>query len=300
MSRFVKDILRLQEVYDELQTKGFKNKDLAAHLGMFPSAFSTLINKVVKPIAKNSREHSTDEKFLPGIFAQASNVSEVKLKRRLADYIEVMENLLTQDIDNQPQVQSNFVEGLIKATPYDTLKVLEGIYDCYYLSTFGYRIKKEPFLFRFNSKENRYQVFKGNDLGPARYSGFAYVSNPQLLTMQLSEVGTMLTDHFMVHFILPPTYSTTVSLLKGIAVSISNALLPTSRKIILEKISGKTDLETFNAQATVFFEKDNGNDHPIVAYLRSHVCAMEYIPIPHPDYDRNDLKKEELVKHIEV
>ncbi|WP_276481440.1 hypothetical protein [Paraflavitalea pollutisoli] len=299
MNSFVKDMIALQEVYDQLQTRGYKNKDLAAHLEMFPSAFSTLINKVVKPIVKRSKESSVNEQFLTDLFTQVSNISEVKLKRRLSDYLKVLEGLLKQGSDHQQAPQSNFIEELIRSTPYDTLKVLEGMYDCYYLSTFGYRIKKEPFLLKFNAKENRYQVFKGNERGPARYSGFAYVSNPQLLTMQLTEAGTMLTDHFMAHFILPPTYSTTVNLLKGIAVSISNALLPASRKIILEKISDKTDLTTFNEQPTVFFEKEQGDDNPIVAYLRSHVSVLEYIPIPHPNYDRNDLKKEELVKNIQ-
>ncbi|MRG47306.1 hypothetical protein GFS24_19445 [Chitinophaga sp. SYP-B3965] len=298
MTRFIKDAIRLQEVIDLVQLKGYKNKDLAEYLDIFPSAFSTLMNKVIKPVVKMHIESPEKEIPVAEIFARAGNVSEVKTKRALPHYIEVLENLLGHEDTTQQKSQMGFIEDLIKNTPYDTLKILEGLYDCYYLSSFGYRIKKEPFLIKMNPRHNQYQVFKGNDLGPARYVGLAYISNPQLLTMQLSEVGTMITDHFMAHFVLPPTYSTTVSLLKGIGVSISNSRLPVSRKVILEKVSNKTSMEFFNEQPTTFFEKDEGNDNPIVSYLRSHITKLEYLAVPYESYDKNDLKKEEQVQRL--
>ena len=190
-----------------------------------------------------------------------------------------------------------YIEDLITDSPPEIMKDLEGIYYCYYLSSFGYRIKKEPLLISYDAINHSYMVRKGNDQSFARYYGLGYVSNHHTFSIQIKEVDTLISDHFIAHFHLPPFYANNLNMLKGISISMSNSYLPISRKVILHRCSNTVQLERYNDMETFFYEEGASEDM-IVNYLQASKSFMEYIPIPHPEYDIEDLNKEKQVSGI--
>lgn len=296
-----KEILAL---YDKLIADGFKNKELAKTLGVYPSAFSSLINKVVKPLTQLKNNDVSLAEKVEFLFRQVNNISEIKTRQRLSGYIQKLQELgapKSESVGEEDhKAAKHFIETLVNNSPMEVMKVLQGVYYCYYLSSFGYRIKREPLLISHSSASTSYIVKKGNNQSPARYQGFGYISNNHIFTIQIKELETLISDNFTAHFHLPPSYATTMNMLKGVSLSMSNGYLPISRKIILHRVSDKADLKLFNALKTIFYEEENSTTNTIVKYLQRTKMLIEYLPIPHPDYDVADLKKEEIVSRLGV
>ena len=209
-------------------------------------------------------------------------------------YIDRLQILKT----NPQQISGAKNKAKKEEVPQDIMKMLEGIYACYYLSTFGYRIKKEPFLIMRKAFDDNYLIRKGNKVGPSRYEGLGYVPNDHILSIQLQECDTLIRDNFVAHFQLPPFYSSAMDMLKGFSISMSNSFLPISRKVILQRVSKDIDEEFYDAIETKFYEEGEADNNPIINYLRSNPCYMEYVPIPHPTYKQEDLASEQKITEI--
>lgn len=282
----------------ELQQKGIKKKEIAHYLELHASAYSTMQNTIFQKIAALSAADPRLKEKIAGYFEQANNISERKVRQQIQQYIARLTQFLQEVATDQYHHQPSYIEELVAQSPSAILEKLEGIYECYYVSSFGYRVKCEPFMISKSKKEERFMAYKGNKLGPAYFTGFLYVTNNHILTVQMLEVGTINKDHFMVHFILPPTYDESLSFLKGIAVSISNAYFPMGRKVILKKIHASPARERYENMPTVFYEEELPPDDRIITYLRTANSLIEYIPIPHPGFDENDLQKELVVQQV--
>ena len=146
----------------------------------------------------------------------------------------------------------------------------------------------------YSVKHQGYIVQKGNQNSHATYQGMGYVANQHIFTIHLKEIGTLIPDNFIAHFHLPPPYEKSFQILKGISISMSNSYLPISRKMILHRIP-KEEANHYEQETTHFFEDGEEiltKDQPIIQYLRQSTNHLEYIPIPHPNYDIDDLRKE--------
>lgn len=290
----------IHTLYLELNRNGYRNKDLAKVLNIYPSAFSVLFNKIIKALTSLS-EYDTDvSKKVQQLFSSFNNVSEVKTRQRISDYIEKLKEVKIQSSGTSGEKLKRFIENLIDDSPREVMARLEGIYHCYYLSSFGYKIKREPLMISYSPINESYLIRKGNDMGPAKYLGFGYLSNNHIFTIQIKELDTLVPDNYLAHFHLPPSYSVTMNLMKGISVSMSNAYLPISRKVILHKYSNETRMEVFNKQETFFFKDESMVDNSIVQYLQKSADYIEYLPIPQPSYDVDDLAKEERLKMVKL
>lgn len=295
---FVQQAARLLELTRFLKEAGLKNKDIANALGIFPSAFSAMTSNILHKLVEAEQDGGVNEEQIKALFDTVNNVSEVKTRRRIASYLEKLEQLKLQlfdDLDKQPP---NYVDQLIEDSPAEILRLLEGVYHCYYVSSFGYRIKKEPFLIHYDLRKKAYHVRKGNRQSPACYEGFGYMSNNQLFTIQIMEKNTLAVDNFLAHFHLPPLYVETMEMLKGISISMSNSNLPISRKMILHRIGKYHSLDEYDALETHFYQEGEALDNEIVQYLRQECSMIEYLPIPYPDYAPKDLEKEQKVKAL--
>lgn len=282
------------ELHHKLTREGFKQKDIAKKLKIYPSAYSAMVNIIFPKIAQlSSKSGSVSiEKRVSASFKLVNNVSERKVRQYIDDYLEILQNFQQQE-NETPQYFSatQRLQHLIQNSPVDILKELQGIYDCFYVSSFGYKVKREPFMIKLNASKQFLEVKKGNALSPATYSGFLYKTNEHLLTIQLFEDGTIHKDHFLIHLCLPPSYTDSFDFLKGISISMANSFFPISRKIILKRISQTVNYEDYEALETIFFEKEQSADHKIVKYLYENEL-IEYVPIPRPNYDESDLQKE--------
>jgi len=288
---FVSQAKKLMELIDILSSKGFRKKDIAGHLNLFPSAFSSLVNQVLKKVVL--LEPPIERKQISTIFASINNVSELKIRRNLNNYTQQLQSLLEGTPENQYAVNNsphNFFEDLLQQNPEFLWNQLEGIYDCYYLSSFGYEMKREPFMMK--KLGPHLSVFKGNKLSPARYHGVAYLSNHQLLTIHLQEKDCVSKDHFIIHFELPPSYNQTLQMLRGISLSMANSYQPLARKIILKKTSEASTDKNYQEKTTQFFKKSEAQDNPIINYLRHSTHILELLSIPHPSYKEKDLEYE--------
>lgn len=292
--KLIEDAKLLYKLYEQLTALGFKHKDLAKAIGLYPSAFSALFNKIIKPIIILDQESANQTDLIQQIFTPVNNVSETKTRRRFPMYIERFQRLKTESSGSVKEKMNDYIAHLVAGTPAEIMNKLEGIYHCYYLSSFGYKIKREPLMIKRSMLSDGYEIRKGNKAGPSRYEGFGYISNSHLFTIQLKELETLIPDNFLAHFHLPPSYSKTMKLLKGIAVSMSNGYLPISRKIILNKVDDHSPVHNFEKEATIFFEKEEATDNPIVQYLRNAEHLLEYTAVPRPVYDENDLIREVL------
>ncbi|MBX2875123.1 MAG: hypothetical protein KTR30_23570 [Saprospiraceae bacterium] len=295
---FISQAIRMLELTRFLKEAGIKNKEIAHSLDMYPSAFSALMNNVLNELVKQNQKGQLTEEDIKIIFDQVNNVSELKTRRRIQDYIQQLETLKMQLFDVAERKPLNYIDNLVNNSPGEILRLLEGVYHCYYISSFGYRVKREPFLIYYDARHRTYRVRKGNKKSPACYEGFGYMSNNHLFTIQIAEKNTLSIDNFMAHFHLPPLYAETMEMLKGISISMSNSNLPIARKMLLHRVGNFSSLDDFNQLETVFFKATEGNDIEIVKYLRSQTSFIEYLPIPYPDYAPQDLVKENKVKEL--
>lgn len=279
------------EIHTNLIEKGVKQKDIAKMLGLYPSAYSTLVNKVAKEIAQLT---TPSEESVSEIFDKVSNVSAYKYNSNITRYIEQLEGYNHNEKNTLNSIK--FIDDLIKKSPQRILQKLQGVYDCYYRSSFGYKLKCEPFLIKYNEINKTFECRKGNKLSLGRYTGVAYMSNNHMLSFQMKEMETLIPDHFVAHFHLPPSYDVTLNLLRGISVSMSNAMMPISRKVLLYKKSRNTDISKFEKIETKFY--DESDDNAMLEYLNNTDSLVEYLPIPHPDYDKGDLEKELLILSV--
>ncbi len=295
---FIDQAIRMVQLTRFLKEAGIKNKEIANALDMYPSAFSALINNVLSEVVQHSQQGSLTEQEIKTVFDQVNNVSELKTRRRIQQYLQKLEALKLQLFDVAERKPLNYIDNLINSSPGEILRLLEGVYHCYYISSFGYRVKREPFLIYYDARQRTYRVRKGNKKSPAWYEGFGYMSNNHLFTIQMVEKNTLSIDNFMAHFHLPPLYAETMEMLKGISISMSNSNLPIARKMLLHRVGNFSSLDSFNQLETLFFKKEEGNDNEIVRYLRAQTSFIEYLPIPYPDYAPQDLVKENKVKEL--
>lgn len=276
----------LMHLYEELLRRGMRNKEISNALGMYPSAFSNFINKVLKKLIETDITESDPATRVKEIFDQVNNISELKTRQRMARYINKLELLKTN-----PHQQTE-PKGNATTRRSGPEKMLEGIYACYYLSTFGYRIKKEPLWIKRNKAGEGFTIKKGNRLGPSHYEGLGFIANNHIFSLQLQEQNTLVKDYFVAHFQLPPFYASSMDLLKGLSISMSNSFLPIARKVILFKEDAEPDEDLFEQMETLFFEESEEVKDQIVAYLQKGNSYLEYVPILHPRYDKNDLDRE--------
>ncbi|MEL6251498.1 MAG: hypothetical protein AAFR87_05740 [Bacteroidota bacterium] len=292
--KLIDQVRQIMKLYEELQLQGMRNKEISAALEMYPSAFSNFINKVLKKIIELDQKEAVKPDAIRKLFEGVNNISELKTRQRMGRYIERLQMLKS----NPEQLIHQKNKHKKEEVPQDIMKMLEGIYSCYYLSTFGYRIKKEPLLIMRKSFDDNYIVRKGNKTGPSRYEGLGHVPNDHIFSIQLQECDTLIRDNFVAHFQLPPFYSSAMDMLKGFSISMSNSFMPISRKVILQRVSKEIDEEIYNEIETAFYEEGEGDNNPIISYLRSNPCYMEYVPIPHPTYKQEDLAREQKITEI--
>ncbi|MEO0898423.1 MAG: hypothetical protein AAFY71_18570 [Bacteroidota bacterium] len=293
----VKQFSRLEEI---LFQKGYKKKVIAMELGLYPSAYSTLSNIVFPKIKSLKKNGVTPEKAIEGIFQQVNNISEKRVRREIGGYILKLEKLVQEVESDQHPSPHHYLDELCDNSPTHIMKQLEGIYECFYISTFGYKVKREPFLIQKEENKTGLSVQKGNAKGTSILKGFAYITNPNIFTIQLLEEGQLNKDHFMGHFLLPPTYEGNLNLIKGMVTSVSNAHFPISRKVLLKKVHETPSPKLFNEMETFFYEGDEQNEacHSILTFLRNSHSLMEYFPIPRPSYGEKDLEIELEIQRL--
>lgn len=295
---FFQQIQQFSSLVEGLQKDGLKQKEIAQHVGLHASALSSLVKGIFPSILAYGEKARDLPQHISTIFDRYNNVSERRIRQQIEDYNHRLQQVVEEVQVQGVQTLRPFVGELVQESPGEVLSKLQGIYECYYVSSFGYRVKCEPFMMVRKKGETHLTAQKGNQRGPAAYAGFVYISNNHVLTIQLQEAETINKDHFMIHFILPPAYQGSLDLLRGIAVSISNAYFPIARKIILRRVQTHTDRQYYEQMETRFYEEGQGEEDPIIAYLRAGHSLMEYIPIPHPTFDDADLSKELAVREV--
>ncbi len=279
-----------QDQVSLLLNKGMKKKQIAQYLELHPPVLSSLMNNIVQKIANLELEEADISLAIQNAFNSVNNISEYKIKRNIDSYIEKLKEIEISQlrIKNDPV---NRLLDIINSAQNKYLKGLNGIYHCFYISSSGYMVKREPFMLKLED-ENKLIAYKGNKNSTYRYSGFGYLSNKDILTVQLIEDDSLHPDHFLMNFHLPP--SAEFSSLRGISLSMSNNYMPISRKIILQKIDINISLTEYNLMDTSYYPPDrNHNENGvIIEYLYQHQSHMECLPIPQPSFDDKDLVKE--------
>lgn len=292
---FYQSILSLRDEVLRLNTLGYSQKRIADELHIFPSVLSVIVNKIANDIEKSSKKKPISDRQVKQIFDGINNVSYNKLKSRIDAYLEILYNLSNDPNHTQEDV---YFKDLYRDTPYDKMSNICGIYNCYYISSFSYGVKKEPLFIGYGDNRQKLIVQKGNDLGPTKLKGILYTTNNQTLTIQLKEENTIVRDQFIGHFILPPAYDNTFKILKGIAISVANTYLPIGRKVILKKVNNSRNLSDINTMETVFHNTENEINPEILDYLTSHKSYIDYYHIPKPQFDEKDLNAEQKIRDI--
>lgn len=294
---FTKSVYTFVELVEALQAKGFKRKQIAETLGLYPSVFSTLMNVAFKKVLALDEQNANSKAQITAIFKKISNISERRVRRDIQKYVEQLEQLTDHSENTSIQSSDFYVNELIQQSPASILNQLVGLYDFYYISTTGYKVKKEPFSIK--KTEETYIVRKGNEKSISQYQGCLYLSHSYILTMQLQELKTIMPDHFIIHFQLPP-YPKNFELMKGISTSMSNTYSPISRKIIIKKVKAYISNEEYHQLETTYFEP-TAKDLPLIpAYLYNTNALMEYTPVPRPSFNEGDLEKEMTIERALV
>jgi len=111
----------------QLIDSGLKNKDTAKLLGLYPSAFSTLFNKILKAVLAIRPDTPDVDAAIAEIFSRATNVSEKKIRQNLGEYIEVLETFRKTPPASSPK-KSNFLEQLSRTFPASRFWVIPVMY----------------------------------------------------------------------------------------------------------------------------------------------------------------------------
>ena len=292
-SKFHGQITQFMDLIHQLDIKGIKKKEVAQQLDLYPSVYSALINVVFKKILALDPEQAGIDDAISQAFQEVNNISEKRIRREIELFIQKLRHFKDDSERAVISESQHYVSKLKEASPVEKLNRLIGIYDCYYISSFGYQVKKEPFFIKLDNAQKQFEVQKGNAKSHAVYKGFLYFSNHQLLTIQLLELGAINQDNFIMHFSIPPFYSWSFHFLKGLGVSMANSFLPIARKILLVKKTTEVNMVAFDKMEIEFFEKEELNDSPeVVKYLYQSNSLIEFAPVPRPTYDEKDLMKE--------
>lgn len=287
--------------YEELRALGLTNKEIANHLKLYPSAFSTLINKVLIPLSKLELREK-NESNITQAFDSVNNLSKTKVMSSISEYCYSLNEMLKQVLysrSNDPLSNGSLLDNLIKGSDLFQLKRLEGIYDCYYISSYNFLVKREPLAVYYSDDDSSFLVRKGNELSQSSYSGICYLNNPLLVSMHLLENSSTSTDNFIAHFQMPHSAVVNFDLLKGVSISMANSYLPIARKILIRRISNSYNHEDYELLPTVFYEKqDSKSKEAIISYLYNHTSVLEYIPVPQPTYSSIDLTIEHKISTL--
>ncbi len=288
--QFQKKLRIFQEQVSLLQDKGMKKKEIAQYLELHPPVFSSLMNNIINKTANLEGEEEEISLAIQKAFNGVNNISEYKIKRSIENYIEKLKEIETKQhtVNNDPV---NRLLEFINNSPNKYLKSLNGIYHCFYISSSGYLVKKEPFMLKIEDN-TKLMAYKGNNNSTYRYTGFGYISNKDILTIQLIEEDSLHPDHFLINFYIPP--SPDFSSLRGISLSMSNNYMPISRKIILQKTELNMSYSKYHSLETTYYPPNtNQNEYAkIIDYLYKHNSHMECLPIPQQSFDEKDLQKE--------
>ncbi|MEL6651416.1 MAG: hypothetical protein AAFQ87_11485, partial [Bacteroidota bacterium] len=128
---------------ERLHQKGMTKKEIAQHLGLYPSAYSSLSNIVFKRLLQSEEE---DGEAVSRAFSAVNNVSEKRIRREIHGYLAKLERLDQFSPHNAPFSPPAFYTQKLEAQAQQKLTQLVGTYHCYYISTFGYQVKREPLL----------------------------------------------------------------------------------------------------------------------------------------------------------
>lgn len=298
---FIEQIKGFRQLITKITESGVRKKVIADYLGIYPSAFSSLTNSIISELLASKNQPITTQKISKA-FGKVNNVSEKRIRQEIAQYNKKLEMLMEEVAAKGIPAQETYVNELLNNTPESITKMLIGTFDCYYISSFGYRVKKEPFMIRSVKGGKFPTVLKGNNKSPACFKGFLYISNNHLFTVQLQEIGTVNPDNFIAHFILPPSYSESLNIFRGVSLSMSNSFFPIARKVLLNKRSSDTNLNQYQEIETEWYTDEEAVENSkIGAYLCQANALMEYIPIPQPAFDEDDLQKElEITKLLGI
>lgn len=291
MRRFIEDIVSFGEQIVIKKNQGWKAKDLAKMLDLYPSAFSVLTKKVIPDIKRN-QDLSKSE--LSDIFNRHNNLSEKRVRLRIAEWIDILNQLS----DDSSREVDNPIIKMFSQSNDRFLAPYFGTYDCYYVSSFGYQAKREPFKIFYDEFSDQVIAVKGNKKSKARYRGIVSLANARMMNIQLVELDTVIPDLFVIHCSLIPYPGDGALVLKCISVSMSNANMPISRKLILKKRMNV--LENYEDLSTTFFHGESKyydeSEAMVVEYLSKEQAFLEYLALAHPSFDIFDLPYEQSLR----
>lgn len=290
-SAFKKSIIRFGTTARRLHANGMKYKEIASTVGIYPSVLSEILNKLIPQIDQNP---SID---IREAFADIRIISFKTLHQKIDLLVTKIESIDIEAHHVDQHLLQAMSKQFMESTQPSTMSYIQGIYDCYYVSSNGYRVKREPLMIRCKPNLSYALVSKGNILSDSLYEGEVYCSNSQLLTMQLLEKKGLTVDHFIAHILLPPSFSIPCQMLKGMSISLSNSVTPIARKVVLDRITKRVNIDDYNALETTYF--DINDDHnPIVRYLYDMTSILEYMPVPQSKHSTDDLEKEKLISSM--
>ncbi len=292
MNNYPLQARKLLELSNSLQNKGYKKKDLASILEIPAPVLSSLLKNILPTIADVDAEKDNLEERIEYAFSLVNNMSANKTLQQLDKYITKLENSLNNNLTPKKLLDYFSVIKIQSCNSYDFVKqYVEGLYDCYYITTDRFIVKKEPFWIRTNPIEKYVEVFKGNDKSPLHYSGIAIITNNQTMTFQMAEISDIPNEYLMVQLTLPFTRRS--DHLRGVFSAISYAREPIARKIVLRKIADHCKEDEYNQIDTEYFDNFKEIDIPeIHEYLKNEPQKIECLSIPKPQFNVTDLQKE--------
>jgi len=299
---FVQKAKDFLELSNALRKKGYKKKEIAGSLEMPPPVFSSLFKTVFPEISKINQLKSTTEigEEIDNAFSLVNNLSRSRISGNIDVYIKKLKKL--SKTTRSETVQFDFYKNFKKhaESNYEYIKKYhEGLYYFYYVSTDSYGIKRDVFMIKPNLVSKSVECFKGNNESRVRYYGVSTMIGTHILNVHMAEKNIEPSEYIMMNLSLPSVRE--VDFFRGVFSSLTYTRQPIARRVVLTKISDKSDDYEFEKMDVKFY-KDTEHDEikEISKFLLSPNSKTECFMVHSPSFTLQDLEKEsEIITNVD-
>ncbi len=278
----------------ELKKNGVKMKDVAEKLGFPPSVLSALSSTVL-PTYEKSLESMPHEEAFNYAIAMVNNVSKRRLLENLSNLHDNVMNYGIQEMPLNTHAVPYLNRFIQEASHANTIKgKVDGIYMSYSQPSTHGLLKMEPYMLQ-TTEEGKHIVAKRVNTSGSMHQGFAIFKEHKALHIMFNESNDNFFAPVCVMMQLP--FVEDYHIIKGLYLSFDVASNPIARRVVLQKISESTDMETFLSTAPQLIPLDQLSEEQ--AIFANYACcyedALRMCSVPSRGGDTEMLKKEKEI-----
>lgn len=290
-------IIQINELLALARKKGIQMKQLAEVVNVSPSVLSAFYRTVI-PAFIDSLNKMNHEEALDYSFSLVNNISKSRFIPFLPNLIlavnELLANTSTASINDDKKYLDNFINTVNNSQISN--QHIEGTYITYSISSGDSSLKSEPMTIGRTlsgmikiSRLSVHQIIQ---------EGFGMVADHQSLTVHINEAKYPKYYPLTMQINIPMCFNPKIY--RGIYLALDSSSHPIARRLILERVSEKSQLNELNSiKAELYMPSEiPANLTDYYNYLCERSDILRVSVVPEPTADTKDLKIEKRILKI--